>query len=257
MLKTCLRAELKGILDLAQTVNSGDSVQAVRMLSMPGSLPGVEANLHDESSKNLHKKFIEQASGLFEHPDISVDAPEKMLDLFNRFRILSPLRKGPFGVDDLNAQIKLHQSRKFRNRNAFMAPIMILNNDSRMELFNGEVGVLVKFKNEDDDDFFHEGDYAIFPGITNVPVRKLAAVLLPKFEYAYCLSVHKSQGSEFDHVLLLIPEGSEIFGREVLYTAITRARKKIEILCQEHTLVQTIRQHSLRLSGILDRMAIV
>ena len=93
-----------------------------------------------------------------------------------------------------------------------------------------------------------EGDFAIFPKIGKVP-----ALLLPKYEYAYCLSVHKSQGSEFDHVLLLMPEGSEVFGRELLYTAATRARKKPEVWASDEVFEKTINTQSHRLSGISNR----
>ncbi len=84
--------------------------------------------------------------------------------------------------------------------------------------------------------------------------RKIPAVLLPPFEYAYCLSVHKSQGSEFDHVLLLMPEGAEVFGREVLYTAVTRAKKKLEVWSTETVLQNALKRPSQRLSGISSRL---
>ena len=116
-----------------------------------------------------------------------------------------------------------------------------------MELFNGEVGVLVSPPSSEQT---ANGDYALFSNNSNGEVRKIPACLLPKYEYAYCLSVHKSQGSEFDRVLLLMPEGTEFFGREGLYTAVTRARKKLEIWGSHSTIAKTLQQHSFRQSGI-------
>ena len=72
---------------------------------------------------------------------------------------------------------------------------------------------------------------------------------------AYCLSVHKSQGSEFDKVVLVLPEGSELFGRKMLYTAITRARKSIEIWGNDLILQKTIENVENRLSTVEIRSA--
>ena len=85
-------------------------------------------------------------------------------------------------------------------------------------------------------------------------VRRFSALLLPRYELAYCLSVHKSQGSEFDHVILALPEGSELFGREVLYTAVTRARKSLEVYGSDHVIQKTVEHQGLRLSGLEYRM---
>ena len=125
---------------------------------------------------------------------------------FDHFRILCTLRKGPLGVDALNRF--LHE--KFSAQTCRF-PILITRNDARSGLYNGDMGVL-------------ENQEAHFSGD-----RHFALHELPPFEYAYCISVHKSQGSEYDHVLFLVPDGSEAFGREVLYTAVTRAKNTLEI----------------------------
>ena len=131
-------------------------------------------------------------------------------------------------------------------------PIMIATNDYRQELFNGETGVLIRRLP------FNQLDLKIMLFFLldkrMVQVRRLSALLLPKYEFAYCLSVHKSQGSEFDRVVLVLPEGSELFGREVFYTAITRARKSIEIYGSDVVILKTVMQQGVRLSGIEQRL---
>jgi exodeoxyribonuclease V alpha subunit len=123
---------------------------------------------------------------------------------------------------------------------------MIATNDLKLNLYNGEVGVLVRTLSRNRDDYpLMEGDFALFSD------RKIPALLLPRFEYAYCLSVHKSQGSEFDHVLVLLPDGSEKFGKEMLYTAATRARKKLEVWGNVKTVDKILQKNNIRLSGIL------
>ena len=85
-------------------------------------------------------------------------------------------------------------------------------------------------------------------------MRRISALLLPKHELAYCLSVHKSQGSEFDHVILALPEGAELFGREIFYTAVTRARKSLEIYGSDFVIQKTVEHQGIRLSGLEQRM---
>ncbi len=123
---------------------------------------------------------------------------------FSHFRILSTLRRGPLGVTALNHL--LHEG-----LNVLRVPILITRNDPKRGFTSGETAML-------------EGEIAHFPNGKEVPL-----IHLPPYELAYCLSVHKAQGSEYDDILFLIPDGSELFGKEVLYTAITRARNTLNI----------------------------
>lgn len=239
----CLRTELQEILKFAHTVNSGNHAQALSLLKNTAS---INKKTFSHSSRTDLKSIVEYAAPFFDYTDDMED--EKLMEKFNRFRILTPLRKGHFGVDEINNQIKNHLTVKYRKRNRMAAPIMVLNNDAELGVFNGEVGLLIQHYPFNAN--FKKGDYILFPNYSGGSPKKIPAVLLPKFEFAYCLSVHKSQGSEFDHIMLLLPDGSEVFGREVLYTAITRARKKIEIYCNDETLKQTIEKYSFRLSGL-------
>ncbi len=158
-------------------------------------------------------------------------------------RVLCPLRQGPMGVDRLNQQLRL----RFRSSEV---PIMVTANDPRLELYNGEMGTLVQ---KNPGGVLERGDYALFQGADGTE-RRIPALALPRFEQAYCLSVHKSQGSEYDNVLLLLPEGSERFGREVLYTAATRARKRLVVAGDEAVIRDTIANTSQRRSGVAERM---
>lgn len=183
--------------------------------------------------------------------------PLTILNHFNRFRILSPLRKGPYGVEEINRLISnaYRLALGKRGSTSYIVPIMLLKNDYRLELFNGEVGVLVKphYRYGQTDFELSKGDYALFAG-KEEQVRQIPALLLPTFEYAYCLSVHKSQGSEFDHLLLVLPSGSEHFGRELLYTGVTRARRQLTIWGEDDILRRAIQLKNHRLSGITERL---
>jgi len=143
--------------------------------------------------------------------------------------VLTPLRYGPFGVNRLNQKLlKEHQA---RGGNRF--PIMITVNEAALDLYNGDLGELVPAEKCA---YFGE--------------RKVPEYLLPHYEYAYVLSVHKSQGSEYDEVMVLLPDGSEVFGREMLYTALTRAKKRVSIYASEGILPKIVSKHERRLSGL-------
>lgn len=156
---------------------------------------------------------------------------EEWLDQSSRFQTLSPLREGPWGVDVLNQQ--LFQAHCLRSKQPLI-PILITENHTDRGLFNGDVGVLSLHQEEA---FFSGG-------------RCFPSYLLPKYEWAYLLSVHKSQGSEYDEVILVIPEGADHFGKEVLYTAVTRAKKKITLFGHTETLERMLKKTSPRFSGL-------
>jgi exodeoxyribonuclease V alpha subunit len=166
--------------------------------------------------------------------------------------LLSPLRKGPLGVESLNEAIWQQISSQNFSMGWLAIPIMIVKNDHQQDLFNGETGILIRSLPLQS---IGREDYALFASRENTQEhRRFSASVLPPYEYAYCISVHKSQGSEFDHVILALPEGAEIFGREMLYTAITRARKQFDLYGSDETVRKIIKQKEIRLSRIVQRL---
>lgn len=262
-LNTCLRIELKAIIDFADTINRGDTKSVIDTLTVSSASSGISRlSLKGEhSSKATQQALIEQVAPHFHKPSLNKEDHRQLLDAYQNFRLLSPLRKGPFGIDELNRLIYSHLIKKMRGQSWFSTPIMLVSNDYRLKLFNGEVGVLVRHGdcNDSNSQYLKEEDFAVFldsSGEHAHAIRKLPALVLPNYEYAYCLSVHKSQGSEFNHVLLLMPEGSERFGREILYTAATRARKKLEVWGNDAVLCAAITRQACRLSGVVQRLDI-
>ncbi|MCH9811863.1 AAA family ATPase [bacterium] len=144
--------------------------------------------------------------------------------------LLTPFRKGPYGSLKLNEQIAIKKGEQ--------TPILITRNDSITGLSNGDIGYL-------------EEEVALFPE-KNLSIPKL---MLPPYEKAFALSIHKSQGSEFDHISILIPENAAIFPKELFFTAITRAKKSIHIYGEIgilKTLIQNRSSTSSRLSQKVD-----
>lgn len=250
-LSTCMRVELKTLIDFAHKINQGLAQEVLDDLNQ-SHCQGIKRLKFHEDKKEAQTELV---SHLIPHlPTIvkSGQRPEHLYDLFQTIRMLSPVRKGPLGVEALNQAIWLKICQNLPMNGYLAIPIMILTNDYRQELFNGETGVLIRRLPMHSID---KEDYALFPSRSDDPkMRRFSALLLPKYEFAYCLSVHKSQGSEFEHVILVLPEGAELFGREIFYTAVTRARKSLEIYGSDHIIQKTIEHQGLRLSGLEQRV---
>jgi exodeoxyribonuclease V alpha subunit len=171
--------------------------------------------------------------------------PRERLRLFEAFRVLCPVREGPYGVAAMNRLIEgiladeglldpsgLHYDGR---------PVLVTENDYGLNLFNGDIGVTVR-----------EGETlrVCFPG-QDGSVRQLSPTRLPAHETAFAMTVHKSQGSEFDRILLVLPDrDSPVLCRELVYTAITRARCAMEIWARGAILSRAVSRRTYRSSGL-------
>ena len=250
-LRVCLRAELKSLVDFAQLVKEGEPAPVLSSMQS-GSL-GIKKFHLPEDVKEGQTVLTTYAAPFFPSHLKSSDEGEAFFDIYNQCRLLSPLRKGPFGTEAINQLIWQKICQSAPSDGWLALPIMITSNDYRQDLFNGETGLLLRKLPLENNRI---GDYALFPHREiKGTCRRVPALLLPPYEMAFCLSVYKSQGSEFDRIILLLPEGSERFGRNLLYTAITRAKKQIDLFGSNETLSATISHSAARLSGI-EQLAI-
>jgi exodeoxyribonuclease V alpha subunit len=245
-LKKCLRAELKGIINVADQIKAGNYEGALQLLDEKSA--GISLVKLDQGFKagDFQNQLLNYVIPYFPIFTELSENPLDLLEKFNRFRILTPMRKGPFGVEALNERIYQAMKSKMAFNRCFIAPIMVTQSNSRENLFNGEVGLLVKE---------NEREFALFPAReSDRSVRKIPVILMPPYEYAYCLSVYKSQGSEFEHVVLLLTDGMQSFGKEALYTGVTRAKKRLEIWGNPQILREMIQISAGRQSGVTDRL---
>jgi exodeoxyribonuclease V alpha subunit len=173
-----------------------------------------------------------------------------IFDRFAAFRLLTPLRQGPLGVAALNAEIEKGLAARglIPSRSLWYAgkPVMIVSNDYALRLFNGDIGICVPDP--------VSGELRIaFPAEEGV--RLLAPARLPAHETAWAMTVHKSQGSEFDEVALVLPDDqSELVTRELVYTAVTRARSAVAIWASEAVLRAACQRRIVRHSGLVKRL---
>ena len=144
--------------------------------------------------------------------------PQDALDAFGRVCILSAHREYFLGSQSINAQVDLFLSQQGEMRNR---PIIINQNDPETGLRNGSLGVISTDSNGKRKAFFPWGDGSI---------REFPLAKLPEYSSAWAITIHRAQGSEYDDVFVILPyEESPMATRELLYTAITRARKNVYI----------------------------
>ncbi len=172
-------------------------------------------------------------------------SPEKKSEVLEKFRILSPVRRGQFGVEMINRVVEDMFMRKGfiheRSMNYDGKIIMIRKNSRQTELYNGDTGII-------------SGDVCFFPS-SGGGIKPVSKVRLPEHEPAYAVTVHKSQGSEYDRVLIIIPpEHNPIITKELIYTAITRARSSVHIAGASETLYRAVSEKVQRASGIKEEI---
>jgi exodeoxyribonuclease V alpha subunit len=169
---------------------------------------------------------------------------------FERFRVLCAMREGPRGVEEVNRRLA-------DEARALLAPdmatpwftgrpVMVLRNDPLLKLFNGDIGITLP--GADGAPLVHFADAT--GGFRAVP-----ALRLPPHETAFAMTVHKAQGSEFDEVLVLLPaQRSRVLTRELLYTALTRARRRVRLAADATVLAAAVAARTRRRSGLLARL---
>jgi exodeoxyribonuclease V alpha subunit len=173
---------------------------------------------------------------------------EEMLDALESFRLLAPEREGRRGVRGLNTAVERWLSRNGVNVSDSWyhgRPVLVTANDYSTRVFNGDIGVVWR----------SEGRVSVyFRGIDGT-IRAIAPGRLPAAETAWAMTVHKSQGSEFDDVIVVLPsDETRGMSRELLYTGVSRARQAVTIVGTELALRSAIMQRTERTSGLGARL---
>jgi exodeoxyribonuclease V alpha subunit len=177
----------------------------------------------------------------------SSDGARALFRLLDQSRILAVVRKGSFGVDHINELLLKERLGRVPSE-PFVAggiPVMITRNVPSMNLFNGDVGVTVKRPEGGVSVLFPRGERVV-----SCPVA-----LLPDHELAYAMTVHKSQGSEFENVMMILPDDGDhpLLNRQVVYTGITRAKKRAVIVGSAAALNEALSRKIERDTGLCLR----
>ncbi|RVU41359.1 exodeoxyribonuclease V subunit alpha [Rheinheimera riviphila] len=260
-----------GIGQLATAVNLGDDTTALQILQQPpADLRWLQFSPESADFSHLvqhgspHQALAEGFAGylaLVKNPPAATASSAEydrwalaVLQKFASFQVLAAVRQGKFGVEQLNARIAAILAKQQlipRTEGWYPGrPVMVVQNDYSTGLMNGDVGIcLPRAETAAGEPQLRVVFISADP---TTPVRWLLPSRLPQVETVYAMTVHKSQGSEFGHVVLVLPEqGSRLLNRELIYTGITRAAQQFSLLCADgKVLQQAVLQRNERSGGL-------
>lgn len=234
-----------GIGQLASAINVGDAATALDILKQN---PEQDLNYQNDGEigsldRGFHR-YLEAIANQHAAIDILQD--------FKQWRVLCALREGDYGVVGLNQKIEhqLAAKQKIDRQSVFYngRPVMILNNDYQQQLFNGDIGITI----------WEKGLPMVYFEAENNSVKKVLATRLPECETAFAMTIHKSQGSEFERCAVVLPAQvprGDLIGRELLYTGITRAKQALTLIASDDILIKAIRTPIARTSGLVAHLA--
>jgi exodeoxyribonuclease V alpha subunit len=242
-----------GIARLADAIRSGDGDEAVAALGQaPGEVTWLPLDL-------------EQAGASVELPAVQVRAVDAgaaalraarsgdgaaALSALGRFRLLCAHRHGPFGVSDWTIRLQAWLSEvvgdlDIERRDYVGRPLLVTRNDYELGLYNGDTGVIVQ----------GDGEHAVAVFERGGELLRFSPLRLGSAETVYAMTIHKSQGSQFDTAAVLLPPASSrILTRELLYTAVTRARRELILVGTEEVVRAAVQRPVARASGLRERL---
>jgi len=188
--------------------------------------------------------FIKKYRDFMEEKDI-----KKALNKLNNLRVLCAIREGKYGLYETNRKIEKY----FRDQNLISItgtfyehrPVIVTGNNYELGLYNGDIGIVRKDEKGKLKVWFEDADGNL---------RGILPAFITAAETVFAMTIHKSQGSEFDHVFVQLPDfDNPILTRELLYTAVTRAKQKVVVQGSEEIILQTCEKRVKRGSGIAER----
>ncbi|EPR4993927.1 exodeoxyribonuclease V subunit alpha [Vibrio navarrensis] len=266
MLQKSFRFDARsGIGQLARAVNAGDghAVDQVWQREMSDithwdlnaqNYHQMIQTLVSEYGRYLARLQETQLSPVTGESESSAEKAKVVLALFNQCRLLCALREGDFGVSGLNQRIEkaLAARKLIRTQDELWyhgRPVMVTRNDHALGLYNGDIGICMRDESEG------EARLKVFFELPDGSMKAILPSRVPEHETAYAMTIHKSQGSEFDFTLMVLPaEFSPILTRELIYTGITRAKKKLALYADGQVLKRAIRVRTQRASGLVERL---
>ena len=236
---------------VVKAVQSGDADQVIDLLKSHRNSEGVVSWI-DPSSK------AQEDLDAFENVGLEVKRHalkvvelagssqyEKALETLGQLQLLCASRVGRLGIAGWNRTVNKWIGTATRKQWFVGRPVLITKNDHGNNLYNGDVGVVCSDKN---------GEVrVVFDGLGGP--REFPTVRLPEVETVHALTIHKSQGSEYQHAIVVLPTGrSRLLTRELLYTGVSRAREQLTIVASESALRTAVNTVVIRASGLADRL---
>ncbi len=249
-----------GIAKLATAVNNGQSAEVtaicqadyadlqyleaaeVRQLKQFVLTGQVKSQIKDAAGFSFYLQTVAQSPALDASEQAIENWAQQVLTDFSAFQLLCAVRQGPFGVEQVNLSVEkmLHQAGLIQQTSQQSSqwyagrPVMVTQNDYALGLMNGDVGICLLRP--------YQGKLMLAVAFASEDSCKAVRWVLPsrlqQVETAYAITVHKSQGSEFSHAVLVLPDHfSPVLTRELIYTGITRAAKLFSLVCAKPDLL--------------------
>ncbi len=234
--------EEEGIGKLSEAIIKSDSAALSGIMETADNQVFFDIEHNEQTLKDFTAGFIAY---------IEEDAVEKALKALNELRVLAAVRMGKQGIYELNKRIEgyLYASGHLKGGGEFYhnRPILITQNQHDLNLFNGDIGIVRNIDGQTKVYFLDGKD----------GIKAFSPAYLPDVETVFAMTIHKSQGSEFNRVLVVLPkkEEMELLTRELLYTAVTRAKEKVIIQGSKEIILEAIGKQVKRASGIQQRLA--
>jgi exodeoxyribonuclease V alpha subunit len=231
------------IKELAEAVNLQQDELAWQILS-DGNIEAVQcldAELIDyiAAQQAEYLKLIKTGAGF-----------EQIYQAFSHFQVLCSNRQGKNSIADINYRVeqKLAEQNRVDLSGLWYPgrPVMVTQNNPTLHLYNGDIGICMADVST--------GKLMVYFQRTGGSVKKYLPARVPHCETVYAMTIHKSQGSEFEEVLIVLPEAiNPVLTKELLYTAITRAKETIKLVAEEAVFTATVRQRIERVTGLVDK----
>lgn len=246
----------------AAAVRRGDAADALEVLAESSDDVAADTDASTDADSGVrigwHEVSADRREAVAVLADLALPAVRRLHDaaavgdattalaVLDEQRVLCAHRLGPFGIGRWNRQFEEWLGTSSVRANGFYAgrPVLVTTNDATRRLFNGDLGVVV---NVDD------VEQVVFG--TPEHLRRFAPSQLEAVETVHAMTIHKSQGSEFDHVIVILPPAaSRLATRELLYTAVTRARRTVTLVGSADAIAAAIGRRVERASGLARRL---
>ncbi len=229
------------IKSLAEAVNLQQDELAWQILSDSDTVQCLHTDLIDyvAAQQTEYLQLIKTGAGF-----------DQIYQAFSRFQVLCSNRQGHNSVADINDRVehKLAEQQRIDLTGLWYPgrPVMVTQNNPALHLYNGDIGICLRDNSG--------SKLMVFFQRADGSVKKYLPARVPHCETVFAMTIHKSQGSEFEEVLIVLPDAiNPVLTKELLYTAITRAKKTIKLVASEAVFTATVRQKVERITGLVDK----
>jgi exodeoxyribonuclease V alpha subunit len=238
-----------GIARLADAIRQGDADSTVAALrAAPDEITWLDVDLYETEAGLELVRERAVAAGLDVVGAAREGGASEALGALGRFRLLCAHRRGPYGVSSWSSRVQAWLApdiEDIEQRDFVGRPLLVTENDYELGLYNGDTGVIVDGAGERPVAVFERGG----------EVLRFSPLRLGAVETVYAMTIHKSQGSQFDTAAVLLPAPtSRILTRELLYTGVTRARRELILVGTEEAVRHAVERPVARASGLRERL---